>query len=70
MPHQYIDWTVPEGDWCEASARGFWWIIATGVGSVFALILICVFLDWLSKRESVGNSASKSSDTRSNDSNL
>ena len=31
--------------YCLASARGFWWIIATALGSVFAMIIICVLLE-------------------------
>ena len=32
--------------WCSASARGFWWIILTAVGSVLGLIVCCVIIDW------------------------
>lgn len=35
--------------WCSASARGFWWIIATACGSVLGLVVICVVIDWLGK---------------------
>jgi hypothetical protein len=38
--------------WCEASARGFWWIIGTAVAAVLGVVFLCVGLDWCGKRGS------------------
>ena len=38
--------------WCEASARGFWWIIGTAVAAVLGLVVLCAGLDWCGKRGS------------------
>lgn len=43
-------------EWCEASARGWYWIVGTAVGSVFGVTLICVAIDYYSR---YGNNPSK-----------